>query len=343
MIRLAHPYFLYGLVLVPVFIILFVLVLRWKKNALKRFGEFAVVQRLMPDSSTGRPVLKFIILTVAFVFIILALADPQVGSKLVKMQRKGIDVIIALDVSNSMLAEDIKPDRLEKAKLAMSKLVDEMKNDRLGIVVFAGKSYVQLPITTDYQAAKLYISTINTNLVPTQGTAIGSAINLAANSFGESDHSKAIILITDGENHEDDAVKASQDAQSKGIKVYAIGMGSPEGSPIPVYNGSVQVGYKKDRQGNTVITRLDETLLEQIASAGDGIYVREDNASFGLKKIFSNISSLEEKEIESRIFSDYEDRFQYFLGVAVVLIIIERIIIERKGRWAGIFKFPGRT
>jgi Ca-activated chloride channel family protein len=218
-----------------------------------------------------------------------------------------------------------------------------MKNDRLGIVVFAGKAYVQLPITTDYQAAKLYVSTISTNLVPAQGTAIGAAIDLAANSFGESDHSKAIILITDGENHEDNAVKATQEAEAKGIRVYTIGMGSPEGSPIPLYNGAVQTGYMKDRQGNTVITKLDETLLEQIASAGNGVYIREDNASIGLKKMFNNINSLEEKEIESRIFSDYEDRFQYFLGIAVVLIIIERIILERKSRWAGIFKFSGRT
>lgn len=342
MLRLAHPYFLYGLILVPVFILFFILVFRWKKSAMKVFGEIAVVSRLIPALSVGRPVLKFILVITAYIFFILALADPQVGSKLVKAQRKGIDVMIALDVSNSMLAEDIKPSRLERAKQAMSKLVDEMKNDRLGIIVFAGRAYTQLPITTDYSAAKLYISTIQTNLVPSQGTAIGKAITLAASSFGDSDHSKAIILITDGENHEDDAVKATQDAETKGIRVYAIGLGSAEGSPIPVYNGDVQSGYKKDRQGNTVITKLDETLLQQIASAGKGAYVRADNASIGLKKVFDEINTLEEKEIESKTFSDYEDRFQYFIGVALILIIIEVMISERKSRWVERIKLFSR-
>jgi Ca-activated chloride channel family protein len=334
MLRLAHPYFLYALILVPVFIFLFLLVFRWKKNALKRFGEASVVSRLMPAQSVSRMVLKFILLLAVYVFLVLALADPQVGSKLVKAERKGIDIMITLDVSSSMLAEDIKPSRLERAKQFLSKLVDELKNDRIGIIVFAGRAYTQLPITTDYSAAKLYISTIETYFVPTQGTSIGEAITLAANSFGESNHSKAIVLISDGENHEDDAVKATQEAEAKGIRVYSIGMGTTEGSPIPVFNGNVETGYKKDRQGNTVITKLDETLLQQVAAAGQGVYIRADNTVNGLKKIYDEINSLEKKEIESKTFSDYEDRFQYFLGVALILIIIEVIIIERKSRWA---------
>lgn len=334
MIRFAHPDLLYLLILVPVFLVLFVYILQWKKKAWKRFGDYSVISRLIPDYSRSRLILKFLLLLIALVFMIIGLADPQVGSKLVKAERKGIDIMLALDVSNSMMAEDIKPSRLERSRQAISKLIDELRSDRIGIILFAGKAYTQLPITTDYAAAKLFLSTISTDAVPVQGTAIGEAIDLAVKSFNESnEHSKAIIIITDGENHEGDVLATAKQAAEKGIHIYTIGMGSPEGGPIPVFQGNNRTGYKKDRQGNTVVTKLNETMLQQIASAGQGVYIRASNASAGLSKIFDEINKLNKSEIESMMFSDYEDRFQYFLGISMLFLILDLLIMERKSRW----------
>ena len=285
MFRLAHSHYLYLLLLVPALTVLLVLFLIWRKKALNRFGERKVIEPLMPEFSNGRVVLKFVILMISFIFLVIAMAGPQTGSKLEKIQRKGIDLIIALDVSNSMLAQDIKPNRLERAKQAISRLIDNLEGDRIGIVVFAGKAYMQLPITTDYAAAKLFLSTINTGIVPTQGTAIASAIEMAATSFGQNNHNKAIVIITDGEDHEGNAFEQTETVVKNGINVYTIGMGSPEGAPIPQFNGRIQTGYKKDREGNTILSRLDETLLQRIASMGKGIYVRASTSETGLQKI----------------------------------------------------------
>ena len=333
MLKFAEPAYFYGLLMIPVFIIVFVLFLAWKKRTLNRFGDMNLLSRLMPDKSGTKATLKFILLLFAYIFLIIGLANPQIGSKLEKVERKGIDLVIAVDVSNSMLAEDIKPSRLSRAKQAISKLVDKLKNDRIGIVVFAGNAYTQLPITTDYSAAKLFLSTINTQIVPNQGTAIAEAIQLATDSFDENDHNKAIIIITDGEDHEGDAIETARRATEIGIQVYTIGMGLPEGGPIPSFdrNGN-QTGFKKDLQNNTVITKLDETTLQQIASAGNGKYVRANNSQSGLSTIFQEIDKLDKTEFESRVFSDYEDRFQYFLAPVLLLLLIEFFILERRGR-----------
>lgn len=341
-IRFEHIEFLYGLALLPIFILLFWLMMRWKKKAFSSFGEMKIFARLMPDFSKGRPVTKFVILMLAYTFLIFGIANPQVGSKLEEVERKGIDIMIALDVSTSMLAEDIKPSRLDRAKQSISNLINGLKGDRIGIVIFAGKAYLQLPITTDYAAAKLFLSTISTDIVPTQGTAIGAAIELSINSFDDNDHSKAIIIITDGENHEGDAVEQAKLAAEKGIDIYAIGMGLPEGAPIPVYNKyGNRTGYKEDRQGNTVVTKLNDQMLQQIASAGNGIYVTANNSQVGLDKIFEKIDEMDKTEFESRVFSDYEDRFQYFLAMAVILLILEFMILERKNKWAEKIKIFG--
>lgn len=338
MLRLENSYFLYGLILIPFFIILFLLLLRWKRKALKRFGTMSVINRLIPDFSKERTILKFIFLIIAYVFLIIGLANPQIGSKLVKGERKGIDIMIALDVSNSMLAEDIQPNRLEKAKQAISKLIDKLKNDRIGIIVFAGKAYTQLPITSDYAAAKMFLSTIDPTIVPMQGTAISEAIRLATKSFNDENHNKAIIIITDGEDHEGQAIEETKQAVDVGISVFTIGMGLPDGSPIPLYNGNKQLGYKKDKNGNTVVTKLNESILQQIASEGNGIYVRANNTSAGLRTIFQKINKIEKKEYENRIFSDFESRFQYFIGITIILLIIELLIVERKSKWSGKIK-----
>ncbi|MBE9481572.1 MAG: VWA domain-containing protein, partial [Bacteroidetes bacterium] len=274
MIRFAHTYYLYGLLLIPVFIIIFSIMLHWKKKALNRFGDISIISRLIPDVSKGRLVFKFFLIMLAYAFLIVGIANPQIGSKLEKVERKGIDLMIAIDVSNSMLSQDIKPSRLARAKQAVSKLIDNLKGDRIGIIVFAGKAYMQLPITTDYAAAKLFLSTINTEIVPVQGTAIGDAIQLAVGSFDNNNHSKAVIIITDGENHEGNAVEEAKAAAELDIKICTIGMGLPDGAPIPVLNKyGDQIDYKKDKEGKTIITKLDETMLKQIALAGKGVYI----------------------------------------------------------------------
>jgi Ca-activated chloride channel family protein len=245
---------------------------------------------------------------------------------------------MALDVSNSMLAEDIKPNRLERAKRAISQLIDKLEGDRIGIVVFAGKAYMQLPITSDYSAAKLFLSTIDTEIVPTQGTSIGQAIDLSLTAFSDNKHEKAIVVITDGEDHDDNPIAAAENALAQGIKVYTIGIGLPEGAPIPEFSNGQQMGFKKDLSGKTVITKLDELTLQKVATAGEGIYVRANNTSAGLNQVFEEISKMEKQRYETKMFSDYEDRFQYFLALALFLLVIELLIFERKSRFAGKIK-----
>lgn len=343
MFRFEHIEYLYALLLVPVFSTLFVMYWIWKKRALKRFGDWEVISSLMPMISGKKHVLKFVILMLAYGFLIIGLANPQIGSKLEKVQRKGADLVIALDVSNSMLSQDIRPDRLTRAVQGITKLIDRLEGDRIGIVVFAGKAYVQLPITTDYSAAKMFLSTISTQMVPTQGTAIGEAIELAVQSFQEDNRSKAIIIITDGENHEGDALESAKIAVEKGIKIFTIGMGSPDGSPIPLFDSfGRQTGYKTDRQGQTIVSRLDETTLQQLASAGNGIYVRASTGQDGLSRIIDEINSLEKQEIETRMFSEYEGRFRYFLAISLLLLVLEFLVPEKKSRWAGRIKLFNR-
>ncbi len=334
MLRFEHAVFLYVLVLVPILSVVFMLMLNWRKKAFAAYGDWSVIKRLMPGISIPRLVIKFTLMMFGFSFLILGLANLQVGSKLMEGERKGIDMMIALDVSNSMLAEDIKPNRLERSKQAISKLIDQLSGDRVGIIVFAGKAYIQLPITTDYAAAKLFLNTIDTKVVPTQGTAIGEAIEMAIGSFTEETHSKAIIVITDGENHEDGAIDAAKEANNMGIKVYTIGMGLAEGTPIPEYNSyGRRTGYKKDRQGTTIITKLNEDMLQQIATAGNGVYVRANNSRAGLSKVLDEINKLEKTEFDSKMYSDYEDRFQYFIAAALLFFILELFIFERKSKW----------
>lgn len=334
MYRFEHIEYLYALLLIPFFSMLFILYLVWKKRAVKRFGEMDVISQLMPLWSVRKVVFKFVVLMLAYAFLVIGIANPEIGSKLEKAHRKGADLVIALDVSNSMLSQDIRPDRLTRAVQGISKLIDRLEGDRIGIVVFAGKAYVQLPITTDYSAAKMFLSTISTKMVPSQGTAIADAIDLSVKSFQEDERSKAIIIITDGEDHEGNVLKSAKAAAEKGIRLFTIGMGSPEGSPIPVFDASGrQTGYKTDRQGQTIVSKLDETILQQIASAGNGIYVRASTGQDGLTKILDEINSMQKKEIETKTFTEYEGRFQYFLALSLILLLLEFFIPERKSKW----------
>lgn len=334
MFRLAHPDLLPLFLLLPLLSILYFLMRRWKHKALDRFGERKIIRKLFPDVSVTRPGIKFTLLLIAAAFFIAALCGPLIGSKLEEVKRKGADIIIALDVSNSMLAEDLKPDRLQRARQAISRLIDKLQGDRIGIIVFAGEAYVQLPVTTDYGAAKMFLSTIEPDLVPKQGTAIGSAIDLAVTSFTDTTkkHS-AIIIITDGENHEDDAVKSARAASDQGIRVYTIGMGSEQGAPIPVINNGARVGFRQDRSGKTVITKLDAAMLSEIADAGNGRFIRATNSDDGLDDILKELNGLDRKAFKAKMYTDYENQFQYFLGIALLFLIIEFIPGERKSKW----------
>ncbi|MFH2094412.1 MAG: VWA domain-containing protein [Bacteroidota bacterium] len=334
MIAFDKGYFFYGLLLVPVFALLFLLVFNYKRRKIARYGDYQLVTALIGDFSTGRPVVKFVLLMIMLILFMIGMTNPKIGSKLREEKREGVEVIIALDVSRSMLAEDLKPNRLEKAKLAISKLVDELDEDKIGLIVFAGDAYVQLPITTDYVSAKMFLRTIDTDIVPVQGTAIGKAIELATHSFSpQNDKNRAIIIITDGENHEDDAVQAAQLAAEKGIFVHTIGIGKPEGVPIPEKGKFGQKEYHIDKDGNVVVSKLNEPMLQKIATAGKGAYVRANNARVGLDRIFDEIGKMEKEEFEAQAYAEYEDRFQYFIGFALLFLILEFLVLERKNRW----------
>ena len=341
MFRIANPEYLYALLVIPALFALFFYSRIKRKKALALFGQKDILSVLMPNVSRSRPALKFIVLMVALASLIIGIARPQFGSKLKTEKRKGIELIIALDVSNSMMAEDIQPNRLERAKRAISQLVDKLGDDKIGLIVFAGDAYTQLPITADYVSAKLFLNSISPQMVPTQGTAIGSAIELGIKSFNpQFAGSKAMIIITDGENHEDDAVGAATEAAKQGITIYTLGMGLPQGGPIPI-NSNGQKGYRKDRQGNIIVTKLDELMLQKIAEAGKGAYIRANNAQIGLNNLFGEVNKMEKTELETQIYADYDDKFQYFIGFGIFMILLDFMILERKNKYLRNFKLFG--
>lgn len=330
--RFANTEFLYLVLLVPVIVVLWIINNYRRKRALKRFGDAALVKSLMPEVSVYRPFVKMIIQCIAVISMSILLARPQFGSKVEEVRRMGVEVIIALDVSNSMLAEDIQPNRLERAKQAISRLVETLSEDKLGLIVFAGDAYTQIPVTTDYISAKMFLSTISPGIVPKQGTAIGSAIDLGMRSFSQGDNnSRALIIITDGENHEDDPVVKAREAAEKGIIIYTIGIGSTEGVPITVSSGG-KTDFMKDPDGNTVITRLDENILRNVALTANGKYVRANNSNIGLDQIFDDIRKLKKQELEGTVYTEYNDQFQFFAGLALLLLFVDFLIMERKNR-----------
>lgn len=330
--RFEHPIFLYALVLIPILAFIHLFLASRRKKALEAFGNPELLGELMPNVSFKRPTVKFYILLLGFILLIITMAGPQFGTKLKTVKRKGIELMIALDVSNSMLAQDIEPNRLERAKRAISRLVDKLHNDRVGFIVFAGEAYVQLPITTDYPSAKMFLKSISTDIVGTQGTAIGAAIHKGINSFtDQEDVNRAIIVITDGENHEDDPIKAAEEASKKGIKIYTVGMGLSKGAPIPVKDGRSNE-FMKDRAGNVVISKMDEATLQQVAITGNGAYIPANNIRNGINNLLDELGELEKSELEAKTYTDYDDQFQWFAAAALLLILIEFLILERKNR-----------
>ncbi|MGB1318859.1 MAG: vWA domain-containing protein, partial [Flavobacteriales bacterium] len=283
MFRFANEIWLYALLVVPVLILIFWMNARWRKSVLDKLGDAAILENLIPTFSKVLPRWKRFFFLLGITFLLVGMANPQIGTKYEEVKREGFELMICLDVSNSMLAEDLTPNRLERAKQAISRLVDRLKNDKIGVIVFAGDAYIQLPMTVDHSAAKLFLRSIDTDIIPTQGTAIGKAIELASKSFSaNSKANKSIIVITDGENHEDDALEQAAAVVETGITVHTIGIGSVDGTPIPIYKRGQMLGYRKDREGNTVVTKLNETMLQQIAASGEGTYVRANNSRTGL-------------------------------------------------------------
>lgn len=331
MLRFEHIAFLWGLAAIPLFILVFFLVRSWKRKALASLGDKATVRKMIPEVSFTRPGLKFIFFTVAFASLVIGAANPQIGTKVEEGKKSGADLMILLDVSNSMLAGDLSPNRLENAKRAIAQLIDNLHNDRIGIIIFAGEAYVQLPITTDYSAAKLFLNNISTDIVPTQGTAIGAAIDMGMKSFDfVNGTSKAMVLMTDGENFEDDAIAAAKRATDKNVAIHVIGLGSVEGAPVPIYQNGNPTGFRKDENGQTVITKLNEQMCKEISEAGNGVYVRASNANSGLGIVMNQIGKMEQKTFDSKVFKNYEDRFQFFLGFALILLVIEFFISSKK-------------
>ena len=327
MFRFEEPTYLYLLAVIPILALMRWMLDRKQHKRLKKFGDPELLRQLMPDVSRWRPTVKFWILEGALALVVVMLARPQMGTRISHEKRTGIETIIAMDISNSMLAEDVTPSRLDRTKMMVENLVDNFTDDKIGLIVFAGDAFVQLPITSDYVSAKMFLSDIHPSLIATQGTDIATAINMAANSFTQQQGvGKAIIVVTDGEDHEGGALEAAQDAKKKGMRVYVLGVGSPNGAPIPFGNGD----YMKDNTGNTVMTKLNEDMCRQIAEAGGGAYIHVENNSNAQQQLDNELSKLAKKEMQSTIYSEYDEQFQAFGVIAIILLIIEICIFDRK-------------
>ena len=328
MFRFEEPTYLYLLLLLP-FLAAFYLYSNYRRRkAIRKFGDPVLMAQLMPDVSKYRPDVKFWLVFAAIGLFAVLLARPQFGSKLVTVKRQGVEVMIALDISNSMLAQDVQPSRLEKAKRLVAQLVDKMENDKVGMIVFAGDAFTQLPITSDYISAKMFLESINPSLISKQGTAIGAAINLATRSFTPQEGvGRAVIVITDGENHEGGAVEAAKAAAEKGIQVSVLGVGMPDGAPIPVEGTN---DFRRDRDGNVVVTRLNEQMCQEIAQAGDGIYVRVDNSNAAQKVIAQEINKMAKADVETQVYTEFNEQFQAVAWIILLLLLAEMLILERK-------------
>ncbi len=333
-LRLENDWMLLALALGPFLSILFYRIIGWKNRALIRFGDPKLLPYFSQPISTAKTVLRFLLFRVALTCLVLVAVNPKIGSKVAKGKSKGIDIIFCIDVSNSMLAEDLKPNRLTKANRAIEQVIDRLHGDRIGIVVFAGEPYFQLPLTTDYGAAKLMLSAISPDLAPVQGTSISSAIDMAMEAFDfeKNSNGKAIVLITDGESHDGDALVSAEHAADNKVPVYCIGMGTPEGGPIPIKDGK-SGEFKRDDQGNIVVSTLNEKALAEIASAGKGTFIRATNSDAGVELVVKEINKQTKSELDSIVYADYEDRFQWFAMIALALLLGEMFMTEKKSKW----------
>lgn len=337
--RFANPEYLYLLILIPLLAVVYFYSNYRRQKRLKEYGDTKLLMELMPDVSSYRPNVKFWLAIAAMTMLTLVLARPQFGSKMESVTRQGIETVIALDISNSMLAEDIAPNRLEKSKKIISKLIDKFENDKVGLIVFAGDAFVQLPITNDFISAKMFMESISPSLINRQGTDIGAAINLAMKSFTpDKEVGKAVIVITDGENHEGGAEEAAKAAAEKGISIYILGVGSLDGAPIPAEASN---DYRRDKDGNVIVTKLNEEMGQNIAKAGNGAYIRVDNTNNAQRLLEKEVDKLAKADVTSEVFTEYDEQFHIVAWLALLLLILDILILPGKSRFTRNFNLFG--
>ncbi|WP_430928207.1 VWA domain-containing protein [Polaribacter marinivivus] len=334
MYKLEEPIYFYALAIIPVMIVIFLLVLWWKKRTQKKFADLELLEQLAPNSSVFKSTLKLLILSLGITFLVLALVNPKMGSKLKTVKREGVDLVFALDVSRSMLAEDIAPNRLEKAKQVISKIIDNLGSDRVGVIIYAGNSYPLLPITTDHAAANMFLQNASPDLVSSQGTAINEALELAKTYYNNDEQTnRFLVIISDGEDHQEETKQMAQNLSNDGVKVYTIGVGTEKGGPIPLRESGDLVGYKKDRKGETVITKRNAEVLQNIADIANGKYIDGNITENPVKEISSIMANAQKSEFETKQFSDYKDQFQWFLGIGVFFLLLDIFLFEKKTKW----------
>ena len=335
MYQIEEPtYFIY-LLLIPVLLVVFLLVFWWKKRMQKQFADEDLFKKLSPEKSSFKSILKMLAFLIGLAFLIVSLTNPKMGTKLETVKRQGVDIVFALDVSKSMLAEDIAPNRLEKSKQIITKIIDKLGSDRIGIIIYAGNAYPLLPITTDHGAAKMFLQSASPNMVSSQGTAINEAIKLATSYYNNDEQTnRFLFIISDGEDHQDDASSAIAQATKDGIKTYAIGIGTEKGGPIPLKDrGVVLQGYKKDSKGEVIITKMNESTLKEIAANGNGKYLLGNRTQETVDYVEQVLVKAEKSEFESTKFSDYKDQFQWFIGLGLLFLILDAFMLEKKTKW----------
>lgn len=333
MYQLEEEIWFWVLAVIPVIIGFFLVLQLWKRHTQKKFADKQLLKRLSPNQSLFKSVLKLLVICLAIASLSIALVNPKVGTKLETVKREGVDVVFAIDVSKSMLAEDIAPNRLEKTKQLVTQIINNLTSDRVGIIAYAGKAFPQLPITTDYAAAKMFLQNMNTDMISSQGTAINEAIELSKTFYDDAETNRVLIIISDGEDHGEGTIKTAQEANEEGIRIFTIGVGETKGGPIPIKKNGVIQNYKKDSQGETVITRLDEGTLRDIANEANGLYINGKNTNEVVESIRDVLNKMDKKEFEAKQFADFKDQFQWFLGFALALLFLDIFLLDRKTSW----------
>lgn len=334
MFQLEEKIWLWALLIIPIIVVFFVLLQIWKRHAQNKFASSTLLKRLSPDRSLFKSILKLVVWSLAMASLVIALVNPKVGTTFETIKREGVDIVFAVDVSKSMLAEDIAPNRLDKSKQLVTQIVNSLASDRIGIIAYAGTAFPQLPITTDYAAAKMFLQNMNTDMLSSQGTAINQAIELAKTYYNDEEQTnRVLIIISDGEDHSEEAARVAEEASEEGIRIFTIGVGTSKGGPIPIKRNGVVLNYKKDRQGETVITKLDERTLKTIAEEANGTYIKGENTNDVIEEISDILLRMDKKEFEDKQIADFKDQFQWFLGLAIFLLFLDVFLLERKTGW----------
>ena len=334
MFELEEKIYFYVLLLIPILLVILAVLLIWKKKKQQQFANSDLLDRLSPQKSSGKLIFKVVLWCLAIASFSIALVNPKFGTKLEMVKREGVDIVFAVDVSKSMLAEDIAPNRLEKSKQLVTQIINNLASDRIGIIAYAGQAYPQLPITTDYASAKMFLQNMNTDMLSSQGTAINDAIEMATTYFNDEEQTNRIlIIISDGEDHSENAVEAAKMAHKKGIKIFTIGVGDAKGTPIPLKRNGIIESYKKDKNGQTVITKLNETVLKEIANQANGFYINGKSTKNVVDTIKDTLLKMDKKQFETKQYTDFDQKFQWFLGLGLFFLLFDVLVLEKKTKW----------